>query len=137
MTLDERPELAISTTATPEELPLVEFEGDLVRTMLGKIPGFEIEMPVGYRRGTHLKFELEVRIRNVAVNEDRKGELSRMHTFALEEIKLVGAYTADQLDPGVGGSASVSSNGMGTTASDDRLELEAAPGDEGAGDVGF
>lgn len=134
MTLDERSELAISTSSTPEELPIVEFEGDLVRQMLGKIPGFEIEMPVGYKRGTHLKFELEVRIRNVAVNEDRKGELSRMHTFALEEIKLVGAYTADQLDPGVGGSASVSSAG-GTEVSDGRPELES--GVRGPADVGF
>jgi len=132
---DARPESSAELVhATPEELAIVEIEGEVIRKMLGKLPGFEIEMPVGYRRNTHLKFELEVRVRNVATNEDRKGELSRMHTFALEEIKLIGAYTADQLDPGVGGSASVSA--AGGTASDDRPDA-GGTGTGGLPDVGF
>lgn len=143
MTLDDRPnqpssssssELATTSSmvsTTVEELPIIEVEGEIIRKMLAKMPGFEIELPVGYRRNTHLKFEIEVRVKGVNHREGKgKGhELERMHDFALEEIKLVGAYTADQLDPGVGGSAGVSAQ-----SPDDR------PAGTGTGeqrDVGF
>lgn len=130
MSSDERPEETPGTELVhAESLPIVEIEGEIIRTMLGVMPKFEIEMPVGYKRGTHLKFEVEVRVRNFAINEDRKGNLARVHTFALEEIKLIGAYTADQVDPGVGGSASV-----GAIGSDDRSDLGTG---EGGPDVGF
>lgn len=87
-------------------IPVAEFEGDFVRYMEGKLPAITMEMPEGYARGTHLKMMIEVRIRNVRYEEDRKGELTRQHVFALEEIQLVGAYAPEDLDPGVGGSAS-------------------------------
>ncbi len=123
MTSDARPEGPSSSSSSteivhrpPTELPIVEVEGEIIRKMLAKMPGFEVELPVGYRRGTHLKFEVEVRVRGIAHREGkgRDKELERMHDFALEEIKLIGAYTADQLDPGVGGSAAVSAGGTGT-----------------------
>lgn len=93
------------------EIPVAEFEGEYVREMIGKIPQIVMEMPMGYARHTHLKLELEVRVGRVTVDEfksgEKKGQLFREHTLSLEEIKLVGAYTADEMDPGVGGSASV------------------------------
>lgn len=93
------------------EIPVAEFEGEYVREMIGKIPQIVMEMPMGYARHTHLKLELEVRVGRVLVDEfksgEKKGQLYREHTLALEEIKLIGAYTADEMDPGVGGSASV------------------------------
>lgn len=89
------------------ELPVAEFEGEVVRVMLGKIPALNLEMEFGYPRGTHLKLELEVRCRAVHVDEftagPNRGELYREHIFALEEAKIIGVYTADELDPGVGG----------------------------------
>ena len=97
---------------TATELPIVEIEGEVVREMTGIIPRLVFTMPVGYRRNTHLRFEIEVRVRDWSFKENGKGELSREHVFALEEITLVGAYTAAQADPGVGGSNAVSAPGM-------------------------
>lgn len=122
---------------TALEIPVAEFEGEMVRAMLGKIPAINMEMPVGYARGTHLKVELELRVRSVRVEEDRRGDLTREHIFALEEIKLVGAYTADDLDPGVGGSASASA-AQDDDDSDERSEEEASESEVSHGvDAGF
>lgn len=89
------------------EIPVAQFEGEFVRHMIGKIPGITLEMDYGYARGTHLKLELEVRVRSVNVDEvttgKHKGDLKREHTFAIEEAKIIGAYTAEQVDEGVGG----------------------------------
>lgn len=93
-----------ATVAKP--IPVAEFEGSFVRTMEGKLPAMTLDMPEGYARGTHLKMLVEVRVRNVRYEEDKSGELKRQHVFALEEIQLLGAYTAEEVDPGVGGNAS-------------------------------
>lgn len=102
------PEVVHSTAI---ELPVAEFEGEMVRLMHGKLPGITLEMDYGYKRDTHLKLEIEVRVRSVTVDEVRagkaRGDLVRIHEFAIEEAKILGAYTADQLEEGVGGSASV------------------------------
>jgi hypothetical protein len=116
------------------EIPVAEFEGEYVREMIGKIPQIVMEMPMGYARHTHLKLELEVRVGRVLVDEfksgEKKGQLYREHTLALEEIKLIGAYTADEMDPGVGGSASVEAYKQ---EQEEEPELE----DEEKEDVGF
>lgn len=97
------------------EIPVAEFEGEMVRVMIGKLPAIALEMDYGYARGTHLKLELEVRVRKVSVDEvttgKNKGDLYREHQFAIEEARIVGAYTAEQLDEGVGG-------GLAATGSD-------------------
>lgn len=120
------------------EVPVAEFEGEFVREMIGKIPQINMEMPVGYSRGTHLKLELEVRVTGVRVDEfksgEKKGDLFREHTLKLEEIKLIGAYTADELDPGVGGSASVTAAKQDDEDDpDERLDAE----EKDENDVGF
>lgn len=96
----------VHATTKALEVPVAEFEGEWIRQMHGVLPSQTIEMPVGYARGTHLKFEIEVRVRDIAIKEI-KGELTRVHTFAVEDhkVRLLGAYTADELDPGVGGNA--------------------------------
>lgn len=106
---DDRPNLpdVVRRTTQALEVPVAEFEGEFIRTMNGKLPALSLEMPVGYKRGTHLKLELEVRVRDVSVTADKNDELTRVHVFSLEEVKLLGAYTADELDPGVGGNAAV------------------------------
>lgn len=137
MSSDERlPDVVHQPTAL--EVPVAQHDGEYIQTMIGKLPAITLEMPVGYKRGTHLKFEVEVRVKGVAYDEDRKGNLFAEHKLALEEIKLIGAYTADQLDPGVGGSASVAEAGAEDEeeGSDERPD-EAATTEEDPDDVGF
>lgn len=98
--MDERP----AEPMAPEKAFF--FEGSPVHNIEGKLPAITLEMPEGYARGTHLKMMVEVRVRNVRYEEDRKGDLTRQHVFALEEVTLVGAFSPEELDPGVGGSAS-------------------------------
>lgn len=115
MTSDDQQNLpAVPEKVHALEIPVAEFEGEYVRTMLGKIPGITLEMDYGYARGTHLKLELEVRVKRVAVDEvasgKNKGDLFRLHEFAIEEAKILGAYTAEQTDPGVGGGLAATGN---------------------------
>lgn len=103
----EKPEP--TTDYKPAEPILIDkFENDFVRDFEGKLPAITMAMPEGYARGTHLKMMVEVRIRNVRYEEGKNKELTRQHTFALENIELVGAYHPDELDPGVGGTAAAS-----------------------------
>ena len=115
------------------EIPVAEFEGEYVRTMLGKIPATTLEnMDYGYPRGTHLKMELEVVVRKVSIDEvasgKNKGDLFRMHEFKVKEVVIVGAYTADELDPGVGGGLAATGHDVEDEETDDRLEGEADEG---------
>jgi hypothetical protein len=111
---DEHQNLPVPAKVHALEIPVAEFEGEYVRNMLGKIPGITLEMDYGYARGTHLKLELEVRVRKVAVDEvahgKNKGDLFRLHEFVIEEAKILGAYTAEQADPGVGGGLAATGN---------------------------
>lgn len=97
-----------SEPATP--IPVLEFEGEYVRAMEGKLPLITLEMPEGYARGTHLKLDVEVRVRNVRYEEiargENKGDLVRQHIFALEEVRLVEAFDPDTRPENVGGSVS-------------------------------
>lgn len=86
---------------------VMEFEGEFVRVMEGRLPQITLDMPEGYRRDTHLKLELEVRVRNVNFTEVGKShDLARVHTFALEAARLVGAFDPALTQSGVGGNAS-------------------------------
>lgn len=119
-----------SIEATP--MPVAVFEGEYIRNMVGKLPSINLAMDEGYARGTHLKIELEVRIRSVRVDENRSGDLIREHQFSIEEAKIVGAYAAHELDPGVGG------NAAGSNQTDDETEDVTGTGDDLNGfDPGF
>lgn len=95
--------------ARPEPMVIDSFEGEYVRVMRGKIPAIVVDMPEGFARGTHVKLQVEARVRNVGYNEatdkENKGELVREHSFVVEEVALLGAMTPAEADPGVGGSA--------------------------------
>lgn len=95
------------SNAAPEPIVVAEHEGEYVRVMRGKLPAINLEMEEGYVRNTHLKMELEVRIRNVHYDEitsgKDKGDLVRQHNFALESASIVGAMTPEQAEQGVGG----------------------------------
>jgi hypothetical protein len=115
------------------EIPVAAFEGEYVREMVGKIPAITLPMDYGYARGTFLKLEVEVRVRRVSVDEvnrgPHKGDLYREHQFTIEEVKIVGAYTAEQMDQGVGGGLA------GSQEEDDDGVGTARPGP--VADVGF
>jgi len=88
-----------------EPMPVMEFEGSYVREMEGKLPQITLDMPEGYKRGTHLSMEIEVRVRNVNMHENKDGDLVRQHVFALEEIKLTDAWDPDTRPNNVGGNS--------------------------------
>lgn len=123
------------------EIPVADFEGEYVRLMVGKLPAINLEMDYGYARGTHLKLELEVRVRSVNVDEvssgRNKGDLVREHKFALEEARIIGAYTADQAEQGVGGSLAAT----GSDVEDEAVNSDDRPagqnGDDDEHDPGF
>lgn len=89
------------------EQPIFEFEGEMVRLMVGEFPSMKLPMDYGYPRGAHVKMEMEFRVRRVIVDEHKSRggamDLVRVHTFVLEDARIVGAFTADEVDPGVGG----------------------------------
>lgn len=105
----EQPESEAAHTAeVVRHIPVAQFEGEFARVMTGKLPAITLDMPEGFARGTHLKLEVEVRVRRISYDEVRsgehKGELLREHVFALEQVQLLGAFHPDEVDPGVGGS---------------------------------
>lgn len=73
-------------------MPVMEFEGSFIRHMEGKLPALVLDMPEGYQRGTHLKMNVEVRIRHVLFNENKDGDLVRQHVFAIEDVQLTEAF---------------------------------------------
>lgn len=95
--------------ARPEPILVGEFEGEYVRFMEGRLPAITLQMEEGWPRGTHLKLGVEVRVRGVQHDEittkEHRGDLKRVHTLALEEVRMEGVFSADEADPGVGGSA--------------------------------
>lgn len=86
---------------------VAEFEGGYVTQMRGKIPAITIPMEDGYRRGTHIRLQIEVRVRNVRYEELKNGELLRDHIFEAVSARAVVAIAPEDLaSEDVGGSAS-------------------------------
>lgn len=94
---------------TEEEKPAAsgfQFEGDFIQDLEGKLPAMTVEMPEAYARGTVLRLNVEVRVKSVRHEENRKGDLVRQHVFALESINLAAAFKPEEDRSSVGGSAS-------------------------------
>ena len=70
-----------------------EFEGDEVSAFAACLPATRLEAPEAYQRGTILTLQVEVRVRSVRLEEDRKGNLSRNHMLALENVSIIGSET--------------------------------------------
>lgn len=98
--MDEQPDVPAQPQA------LYEFEGAVVAECEGKLPQLVLDMPEGYVRGTHLRMMVEVRVRNIRYEENRKGDLVRQHVFALDSIQLVAAFPPGESRDEIGGSAS-------------------------------
>lgn len=86
-------------------MPIAEFEGEYVRTFEAKLPGITMDMAEGYMRGTHVVFEVESRVRHVGYNEDKNGDLTRVHTLTLEEVRLKEAFDPAHRPTNVGGNS--------------------------------
>lgn len=86
-------------------IPIAEHDGSFVRLFEGRLPAISMDMSEGYMHGTHLLMALELRVRNVGYNEGKDGELTRLHQFALEEVRLTDAFDPADRPTNVGGSA--------------------------------
>lgn len=85
------------------------FEGNVVTKMEGVLPMVTLEMPEGYPTGTHLRFEVEVRVANVRFEEGKgrhAADFSRKHVLVTEGIQLTAAFIPSELDTATEGSAS-------------------------------
>jgi hypothetical protein len=95
------------TQEQPEPAPTgFQFEGDFIHDLEGKLPAMTVEMPEAYARGTVLRLNVEVRVKSVRHEENRKGDLVRQHVFALESVNLAAAFKPEEDRSSVGGSAS-------------------------------
>lgn len=127
--MDERREEEVPEV---KAIPVAQMDGEFIRVMEGKLPAITLEMAEGYPRNTHLKLEVEVRVRGFHYDEisrgPQKGDLVRQHLFALEEVKLIGAYAPEELDPGVGGSASAAAIGAEPEEEPEESQLDESVG---------
>lgn len=84
------------------------FEGSVVTKMEGVLPMVTLDMPEGYPVGTHLRFEIEVRVANVRFEEGKgrhAADFSRKHVLVTEGVQLTAAFIPSELDSATIGSA--------------------------------
>lgn len=73
-----------------------EFEGDEVTDFTAQLPSASLEAPQAYPRGTILNLNVQVRVKSVRLEEDRKGKLFRKHVLALEDVSILDVLTPAQ-----------------------------------------
>lgn len=73
-----------------------EFEGDEVTDFTAQLPSASLEAPQAYPRGTILNLSVQVRVKSVRLDEDRKGGLVRKHILALEDVSILDVLTPEQ-----------------------------------------
>ncbi len=83
----------------------IQFEGVNVVDMEGKVPAFVLDMAEGYLRGTHVRLELELRVKGVNYVEGKRGEVHRQHVFSVEAVEIKSAFDPNEAVDTVGGSA--------------------------------
>jgi len=98
------------------------FEGDVITGQEGRLPAVSFEMPDSYTRGTILRMEVEVRVKNVRYEEGRRGDLVRQHVLVLESIALKAAFQSHE-EVSVGGSASATPDQTSEGAEEIGLEI--------------
>lgn len=73
-----------------------DFEGDEVSNFTAQIPAASLDASQAYPRGTLLTLNLQVRVKSVRLEEDRKGNLTRKHVLALEDASIMDVLTPAQ-----------------------------------------
>lgn len=84
-----------------------EFEGALVTDMDARLPAIKVECPEAYKRGTILKLTMEVRVKSVRLEENRDGDLTRSHIFAVESVNVDEVYDPAEMIAQLSGSVDV------------------------------
>jgi hypothetical protein len=73
-----------------------EFEGDEVTDFAVQLPSTTIEASDAYTRGTLMNLNVQVRVKSVRLEEDRKGNLVRKHILAIEDVSVMDVLTPAQ-----------------------------------------
>lgn len=84
---------------------LVVFEGDVVTGTEIKLPAMTLTTEKSYARGRHIRLNLEVRVKNIRLEETKDG-LVRQHVVAFVSINEVANFNPEEAADDVGGSAS-------------------------------
>lgn len=64
-----------------------------VTDFTAQLPATTLEAPCSYPRGTLLTLQVQVRVKSLRLDEDRKGGLSRKHMLAIEECTITDVMT--------------------------------------------
>lgn len=103
------------------------FEGMPVTGFQGVLPMVTLDMPEGYPLGTHLRFEVEVRVANVRYEEGKgrhKADFTRRHVLVTEGVELKAAFIPSELDTATYGTATAAADLV-----EDEEEAEQVPQD--------
>lgn len=72
----------------------VSFEGEQVDTLTAQLPSTKIEdLMAAYPLGTEMTLRLNVRVKSVRIDEDRKGNLVRTHVLAVDGVQMADVLT--------------------------------------------
>lgn len=82
-----------------------EFEGDTISKIEVRIPATVVVVDESHLRGTHLRANVELRVKNVYYVEGGKGDLVRAEVVAVEWVQFQSSFAADQIQDDIGGSA--------------------------------
>jgi hypothetical protein len=73
-----------------------DFEGEEIAEFTAQLPTVKLEAEEMYPRGTHIMVSAEYRVRSVHIEEDKKGNLTRHHVLALENLVVTGRQTPEE-----------------------------------------
>ena len=63
-------------------------DGDQINEYLVALPTGTLEAPQAYPHGTLMTLKLQVRVKSVRLEEDRKGNLNRKHILGLDHCEI-------------------------------------------------
>lgn len=72
----------------------------------GKLPATTLVMESTYPLGTHLRLNIEARVKGMRIEEDKNGQLMLYHQLAIVSAQFVTAFDPAEAADTVGGSAS-------------------------------
>lgn len=100
------PEIVDAELVVPAQ-PVMTFEGEYITDMEARVPAFSFPLESGYERNTHIRLNLEVRVKSISHDEQRGGDVLRKHVCVIEAAHMVVAYKPEDAGGNdIGGSAS-------------------------------
>jgi hypothetical protein len=118
---------AITSELPGEDVVIYEFEGQPIDKLYVQLPGAKLEVDQAFARNTYLTLKVEYRVRNIRMEEDRKGVFSRHAVLVLDgDAAIVSIDTAeDRLARAV-------ESGDAYYADDESEDSDARPNDDRA-----